>query len=294
MFDKDVSGYALNDAAEYAFRCQDVYNDKMSFMAAIPAHLRPIFFIPIRIQTGSDHRIASIVANYTNSELFGTSTFSRDDNEPYDFGGGEGSMFAVYPYGKPHQDNESDINMLPSSNTSFYDQDMNDLFPYPYRMNQQVRKSSINPVMMKLSYDRNRLESRTDESIADNSLNCKVGLKSYDKRTKVFSFNVRSGGSDKTVKFGFSDKENVVMSCDCKFWVYNGPEYHAKTGGYLLGNPYGSASKPNIRDKHNRYTLCKHTFAVLKGVNKVVSGIQKSGNEFMSYINDNWHEFNGV
>lgn len=55
----------------------------------------------------------------------------------------------------------------------------------------------------------------------------------------------------------------VQLNCTCKYWRWQGPEYWAKKGGYLLGAPTGSASKPNVRDTEGNHFLCKHTVAVL-------------------------------
>lgn len=55
----------------------------------------------------------------------------------------------------------------------------------------------------------------------------------------------------------------IQLNCTCKYWRWQGPEYWAKEGGYLLGAPTGSASKPNVRDTKGNHFLCKHTVAVL-------------------------------
>jgi hypothetical protein len=66
------------------------------------------------------------------------------------------------------------------------------------------------------------------------------------------------------------DKENnVFVNCDCGFWQYQGPEYHAVQKNYLLGKPKGTASKPVEKDPQENNLLCKHTYAVLENVFKV-------------------------
>jgi len=59
------------------------------------------------------------------------------------------------------------------------------------------------------------------------------------------------------------DGEDIRLSCSCDFWVYQGPEYHARQGGYLLGSPRGTAAAPRVRDPQGRHLVCKHAAAVL-------------------------------
>lgn len=56
----------------------------------------------------------------------------------------------------------------------------------------------------------------------------------------------------------------VRASCSCPFWVFGGPEYHARQGGYLLGDPRGPATPPNVRDPQGQNLLCKHVLAALQ------------------------------
>ena len=56
---------------------------------------------------------------------------------------------------------------------------------------------------------------------------------------------------------------DLRLSCTCDFWKYQGPEYHAVQGDYLLGEPQGSATEPIVRDPQGRNRLCKHVVAVL-------------------------------
>lgn len=62
----------------------------------------------------------------------------------------------------------------------------------------------------------------------------------------------------KLVKFA-----DVLVSCTCPFWQWQGPEYHAKQREYLFGDPRGTASKPVIKDPENHKYLCKHAYKVL-------------------------------
>lgn len=57
--------------------------------------------------------------------------------------------------------------------------------------------------------------------------------------------------------------ESTRARCSCPAWVYQGCEYHARQGDYLLGAPRGPATKPKQRDPQGKNLLCKHVLAVL-------------------------------
>ena len=59
-------------------------------------------------------------------------------------------------------------------------------------------------------------------------------------------------------------KADVLVSCNCNFWQWQGPEHWAKSGGYLYGKPMGTASAPNIKDPDKQHAACKHVLATLK------------------------------
>ena len=61
-------------------------------------------------------------------------------------------------------------------------------------------------------------------------------------------------------------KADVLVSCSCPFWRWQGPEYHAKQKGYLYGKPVGTASTPDIKDPDRHHWICKHMVAVLQRV----------------------------
>jgi len=60
--------------------------------------------------------------------------------------------------------------------------------------------------------------------------------------------------------------KNIFINCTCGFWIYQGCEYHAKTDGYLLGSPQGTANKPKKKDPEGENRVCKHTYAVLNKI----------------------------
>jgi hypothetical protein len=66
------------------------------------------------------------------------------------------------------------------------------------------------------------------------------------------------------------NKTDILVSCSCPYWRWQGPEYHAKEQGYLLGRPVGLATRPEVKDPHNNHGACKHVLAVLKRVSTFV------------------------
>ena len=61
-----------------------------------------------------------------------------------------------------------------------------------------------------------------------------------------------------------AEGDDLKVSCTCKYWIYQGPEYHAKKNKYLYGTNEGSATKPEKKDPNNTHKVCKHIYAVLE------------------------------
>jgi hypothetical protein len=91
-------------------------------------------------------------------------------------------------------------------------------------------------------------------------------------KSPMWLFNVSGGESTHRVRLKAVRKGNVrtlakadvLVSCDCEFWRWQGPEHWAKAGGYLYGRPRGSASSPAVRDPNGEHRACKHVVAVLR------------------------------
>lgn len=71
-------------------------------------------------------------------------------------------------------------------------------------------------------------------------------------------------GSDGDYDVTVDTTDGLKVACSCNFWRWQGPEYWAKTGGYLYGSPVGTATKPSKRDPHGLHRLCKHAVACLR------------------------------
>lgn len=61
-----------------------------------------------------------------------------------------------------------------------------------------------------------------------------------------------------------SEGDDLKVSCTCKYWIYQGPEYHAKANDYLYGTTKGTATKPEKKDPNGTHKICKHIYAVLE------------------------------
>ena len=59
------------------------------------------------------------------------------------------------------------------------------------------------------------------------------------------------------------DDRDVFVSCNCKFWKWNGPDYNAHNEGYSE-RTYSNLSSPEIRDPNGQFLICKHVYAALK------------------------------
>ena len=316
---KDLpDGFLLSQSAFYSYLCQDYYPDLISFAAAIPENLRSLFLIPIKLETASANlEIASRVASSCRcadgtvptghteeSDLFGTKTWVYDDNEPTIPSSEPGSIFDIDGADAitHHQEYNYDQNIeVPTDTTYMEDVDMTQYWDYPYRTDQtQVRHSSISPVIItRLAIKPEEVIPHTPEKIKKNAKFCFVSLTSYDKKSRVYTFSVDAGHGPKTVQAALSDRDHVTLSCNCPFWRYNGPEFNAVNNGFMLGQPFGTASPPNIRDPERKYWLCKHAYAVLRRLDGFVQEIvdenwEMDDDEILEEVDKEWDRLEGV
>jgi SWIM zinc finger len=318
-------GFLLSESAQYAFLCQEVYPDIISFAAAIPDHLKPLFLIPIMLETvhtAALRRIASRVAGDGPTSIgdggedeaswFGTKTFKYEDNEPTVPSSEPGSIFDTKDGEADslthHQEYNFDENIQTPTDTSYMnDVDMTQYWDYPYRTKEQpVRHSFFQQVAIlqlpwraHLALKPKELERKAPSKIQNNARSCRVSLTSYDKKNRVFTFNVDCGHGAKTVQASLSDVDKVALSCNCPFWRYNGPEFHAANNSYMLGQPFGTAAPPDIRDPDRKYFLCKHAYSVLKRFDDFVQEVAEENfelddDELLNQIDEDWDRLEGV
>jgi hypothetical protein len=303
----ESSGFILSEAAEYAFKCQDVFPDIVSFAAAIPDHLKQIFLIPIRaeVTVASSHiSVAKKVADGVTpsgatpeGDLFSYQTFKYEDVEPTIPSSEPGSIFdVVTPDSKTrHQDLYQDENIQVPTDTSYMsDVDITQYVSYPYRTEESpVRHSSTRlnrPLILRVALTPEYLLTKAVEPAKDNAKSISIKVLSHDPETNVFSFTATGGKDAHTVNLSMIDDNNIVLNCDCKYWQYNGPEYHAKRNKYLLGAPMGTAETPNVRDPDKKIWLCKHTYAALKRFESYLNELYEElpDENIEDAIQDNW------
>jgi hypothetical protein len=320
MNDLIPDGFILSESALYAYKCQDIYHDIISFAAAIPDNLKPLFLIPIKLETATTSvEIASRVASMhyadgaiptggdtEDAELFGTKTFVYDDNQPTIPSSDPGSIFDIDCADEitHHQEYNYDENIqVPTETTFMEDVDITQYQKYPYRTDESpVRHSSIKsyPVMiMKLALKPEIVIPHTPDKIKKNAHACTVSLVSYDKKTRIFTFSVDAGNGAKTVRAALSDIDDVALSCDCPFWRYNGPEFNAKTNKFMLGQPYGRATPPDVRDPERQYWLCKHAYAVLKRLDHFIQEVidenwEMDDSDLLEEVDKEWDRLEGT
>ncbi len=315
-------GFILSEAAQYAFLCQDVFPDIISFAAAIPDHLKPLFLIPIKIETVTASHVASRIASSVvrrlfadgatptgdtpESDLFSYETFKNDDNEPTVPNSSPGSIFKIDDADDVthHQEyNYDENNQTPTDTTIMEDVDITQYWDYPYRTKQEPRHSSI-AIILHLSTGRvaikpEELEPRAPEKIKRNATPCNVSFVSYDKKGRVFTFAVDCGNGAKQVQAALSDIDHVSLSCNCNFWRWNGPEFHAESNNYMLGQPFGTAAPPNIRDPDRKYYLCKHAYSVLRRLDNFVAEVTEENwelddEELLDVVDEEWDRLEGA
>lgn len=292
----DSHGFVLTEAAQYAFKCQDVYPDILSFAAAIPDHLKPIFLLPVKMEAiVASEKSVSIAARIASGamdgstpegDLFSYQTFLYNDIEPTIPSSEPGSIFDIKDADSltHHQEYNFDQNVQAPTDTSYMsDVDITQYISYPYRTEEKpVRKSSYKPnvvAIVRLALKPDFLETKTPTKIRKNAEACTVVLVDYDKPTRTFIFNVKCGTDKKVVKAALSDIKNVALVCNCEFWRYNGPDYNAKKNDFLLGPPVGRATPPNIRDPRRQYWLCKHTYSVITRLDDFIKEISSENLE---------------
>jgi hypothetical protein len=309
-------GFILSDAALYSFMDQDVFPDLISFAAAIPDHLKPLFLIPIRLETASSKvgRMASHLASLRigdgaiptgdtpEGDLFGVKTFVYDDNEPTIPQSTPGSIFEVDGADERthHQEDDQDENIQVPTDTSYMeDVDMTQYWDYPYRTKEKPVRHSSRTMVVRISLKPDELESKAPTDVKDRARTCSVSLVSYDKRGRVFTFSVNCGNRPHNVRAAMTDLDHVAVNCDCEFWQWNGPEFHAKENAYMLGSPRGTASPPDIRDPDRKYYLCKHTYAILTRLDHFVQEMAEENEDLdeqglLLAVDQNWDRLEGV
>lgn len=133
-----------------------------------------------------------------------------------------------------------------------------------------------------IPYNKDFVNNRAAARIADIVMNCSSGLKQkaqglapkltrVDQKNTVWLYDVKGKSGTHRVRVKALPKGNitavakmdVLVSCSCPFWQWQGPEHWAKAGGYLFGRPRGTASEPVQMDPVGEHRACHHVLSVL-------------------------------
>ena len=115
----------------------------------------------------------------------------------------------------------------------------------------------------------------TSKEVIQRSTSIKPKGKRFDPKNSMYTFNVPGSGGDtyvvriKAIRKGNVtklSKMDLLVSCSCDFWRWQGPEHWAKVESYLYGKPRGTASTPDVKDPSGDHRLCKHAAACLRSV----------------------------
>jgi len=137
----------------------------------------------------------------------------------------------------------------------------------PYDHPQMVNnRAGVVRVAVRLS----EIRDACKEDIHSRAGGLKVKLRRSDARNALWLFDVQGSKDPYRVKVKAVRRGNVkdikkldlLVSCGCPFWRWQGPEHWAKQQGYLYGKPRGLATKPDVKDPEGRHGACKHVLAV--------------------------------
>jgi hypothetical protein len=126
-------------------------------------------------------------------------------------------------------------------------------------------KDFVNRTAVKMS----EISEQCDEDLLGQSGSLRPKLRKVDLKNLMWLFDV-PGTKDtyrvrvKAVPKGGTlalAKLDILTSCTCPYWQWQGPEHWASVDGYLYGSPVGTASKPAVKDPNGTHRACKHVLA---------------------------------
>ena len=96
----------------------------------------------------------------------------------------------------------------------------------------------------------------------------------YSPRNKMWLFDVPGSKGAYRVRVKVLPKGNtttvskmdVLVSCSCPYWRWQGPEHWAKVNDYLYGRSQGTAAKPSMKDPDGTHRACKHVLACFEAM----------------------------
>jgi hypothetical protein len=119
------------------------------------------------------------------------------------------------------------------------------------------------------------IESLCDSDLRGKAQQVKVRLRRVDSRAMSWTFEATGSKGPYQIKIKALPKRSdvkdpkkvdVLVSCSCPFWQWQGPEHWATQHDYLYGRPRGTASRPEIKDANKEHGACKHVLAALHAI----------------------------
>ena len=121
------------------------------------------------------------------------------------------------------------------------------------------------------------LVSQTGPSVVSRAGSRSASLSRVDRTNNVWNYRVSGGEDTYVVKIKIAGPpkktmgaSDILVTCNCPAFRWQGSEYWAKAENYLYQAPAGTASKPTIRDPRGENKLCKHCVLVLQKASDIL------------------------
>jgi hypothetical protein len=148
--------------------------------------------------------------------------------------------------------------------------------------------------MLKTAIRMAEIEALCEEGLLQKSQSVPVKLVRVDTKNLVWLFDVKGskpGDSYRVHVKGLPSAKNtkdpgkmdVLVSCTCPYWQWQGPEHWASTKSYLYGDPRGTATKPDLKDPQGKHGACKHVLAVFRQMSGFMLPGKKPVSRFASW-----------
>ena len=128
-----------------------------------------------------------------------------------------------------------------------------------------------------LEYKPMELISMTGNKVVGKAGTRTPSLSRVDRTNNVWNFRVSGGDDVYTVKIKIDGAQkrtlgdcDVLITCNCPAFRWQGSEYWAKQGDYLYQKPAGTAAEPQVRDPDGDNMLCKHCVSALKKASSIL------------------------
>jgi len=119
--------------------------------------------------------------------------------------------------------------------------------------------------MRRTSALKSKILENLDPKVIANAKSISVVVEGFEDRVMKEPIEFEVGDYIVTVEAkGSRSNPDLFLSCTCRYWQYQGAEYHALRNGYLFGKTIGTADEPTKRDPEGTHKLCKHAYAILR------------------------------